>query len=228
MSGVLGAAAARAEAWLLDPAPARATRSEREAPPAAVVAVVGLGRGCGTTTLARALAVELGRRHAGGAAAVQAEATAAPALATAAARKLARRLGADARACGRLAILSDEARARELASMRDVPLVLDVGHGTPPEPALALADRALLIASPEVEAALAGVAVGALARDGLPPLVVLNRASEEERWEAVADLRIGESRLGARLALAGRDPLGSLAAAVAGLADACEEVPARA
>jgi hypothetical protein len=161
-------------------------------------------------------------------AAVQAAAVPAASLATAAARRLARRLGPGARACGRLAIVCDEPCIRDLAAAREVPLVLDAGHGTPPEVALALADRALLVASPEVEPALAGVASRTLARDGLPPLVVLNRAVEAERWGDVPDISVGESRLGARLALAGRDPLGALGAAVAALADACEGAVAHA
>jgi hypothetical protein len=228
VSGVLGTVAARAEAWLFEPAAAPVMRAAREAPPAAVVAVVGLGSGCGTTTVARALAVELARRHGGGAAAVHGAAAPPASLATGAARRLARRLGPDARACGRLAIVCDEPPCRELAAAREVPLVLDVSHGTPPEPALALADRALLIASPEVEPALACVAAGTLAREGLPPLVVLNRAVDAERWGDFPGVRIGESRLGARLALAGRDPLGALGAAVAALADACEGLAAHA
>jgi hypothetical protein len=222
--GVLGAVAARAEAWLLEPAPARAARAERELPPAAVVAVVGLGRACGATTIARALAVELARRDGGGVAVVQADSAPPAALATGPARRLARRLGADARACGRLALICEGTRTRELARAREVPLVIDVGHGTPPEPALALADRALLVASPAVEPALAGVAAEALGRGGLPPLVVLNRAVDAEGWGELPDIRVAESRLGARLALAGRDPLGALGTAAAALADACGEL----
>jgi hypothetical protein len=216
--GVLGTVAARAEAWLLEPAPARA---QRTAPPAAVVAVVGLGRGCGATTLSRALAVELARRHDAGTAVVHGGPAPAASLATAAARRLARRLGGDARACGRLAAVADDGRLCDLALARDVPVVLDVAHGTPPERALAVADRALLIARPEVEPALASVAAEALGRDGVAPLVVLNRALED-RWGELPDLRVRESKLGARLALAGRDPLGALAGAAAVLADACE------
>lgn len=220
MSGVL----ARAEAWLLEPAPVRAVRTARDLPPAAIVAVIGLGRGCGTTTLARAVAVELGRRHPSGVAVVSAAALPHAALATAAARRLARRLGDDSRPCGRLIVHGGDAGA--LALSREVPLVLDVSHGTPPESALALADRALLVASPEVEPALAGVAVEALARGGLPPLVVLNRAAGDCHWGELPDVRVGETRIGARLALAGRDPMGALGAAAGTVADACEGVAA--
>ncbi len=215
MSGVL----ARAEAWLLEPAPARAVAASRSAPPAAVVAVIGLGRGCGTTTVARAIGVELARRC-GGAAVVTAAAAAHVSLATSPARRLARGLGHEARPCGRLALYGGEVAA--LALTREVPVVLDVGHGTAPEAALALADRALLVASPEVEPALVGVAARSLARDALAPLIVLNRATEDEHWGELPDVRVGETRLGARLALAGRDPLGALGSAVGVLADACE------
>jgi hypothetical protein len=220
MSGVL----ARAEAWLLEPAPASlALQAGRSAPPAVVVAVIGLSRGCGTTTLARALAAELAGRHHGGAAVVSCASAGHPSLATAAARRLARALGADARACGRLALYGGD--PAELRFSRDVPVVLDVGHGTPPEAALALADRALLVASPDVEPALAGVAVRSLVRDGAAPLVVLNRATDDdERWRAVADVTVGESRMAARLALSGREAIGALGAAASVLADACEEV----
>ncbi|MEA2428434.1 MAG: hypothetical protein QOF37_2062 [Thermoleophilaceae bacterium] len=226
--GLFATVAARAEAWFLDPAPARSLRSQREARPAIVLAVVGLGRGCGTTTIARALGVELARRHGGGAAMVSASSPPAAVLATAAARRLARSLSPEARAAGRLALSPDEPRLRELAASRAAPLVLDVSHGTPPEAALAVADGALLVASPSVEPSLAGVAAGALAREGVSPLLVLNRCLEAEHWGELPDIRVGESRLAARLALAGRDPLGSLASAVAAMADAFEEVAARA
>jgi hypothetical protein len=216
MSGVL----ARAEAWLLEPAPGRTV--SRNAPPAAVVAVVGLAAGCGTTTLARALGTELAQRHHSGTAVVSTAALTHPALATAAARRLARALGDDARACGRLVLYGGELAA--LGVMREVPLVLDVGHGIAPEGALALADRALLVATPQVEPALAEVAAGSLARDAMRPLVVLNRAVDDEHWRDLPDVRVGETRLGARLALAGRDPVGALSGAVDALADACEEV----
>ena len=217
--GSLAAAvAARAEAWLLDPAPPRPARAERELPPRAVVAVVGLGPRCGATTLARALAVELARRDPSGAAIVSASSLpGAPALATGAARRLARALGA--RALGRLALVpGDSPVLTQLAADRGAPLVLDVGHGTPPETALALADQALLVASPEVEPALAEVAAATLAAR---PLVVLNRAFEAEGWRREPDLLVPDSRVGAKLALAGRDPIGPLGTAAAALADAC-------
>ncbi|MEA2451136.1 MAG: hypothetical protein QOG63_3068 [Thermoleophilaceae bacterium] len=225
--GLVATALARAEGWLLEPAaPAPRVVAERPAPPRPVVAVVGLGRRCGTTTVARGLAVELARRDPAGAALVSAGSLpGGSALATGGARRLARALGG--RPVGRLALVAAEDPAlRQLAVDRPAPLVLDVGHGTPPEGALALADRAVLVASPEVEPALAGVAARALARDGVAPLVVLNRALEVAEWSEPAAAVVGESRLGARLALAGRDPVGPLRAALETIADGCLEVVA--
>jgi hypothetical protein len=215
---LVAALAARAEAWLLDPAPARPARAERELPPRAVVAVVGLGPRCGTTTLARALAVELARRDPSGAAIASASSVpSGPVLATGSARRLARALGS--RAVGRLALVpSGDPALAQLAADRGAPLVLDVGHGTPPEGALALADEAVLVTSPEVEPALAEVAASTLAER---PLVVLNRAFDSEGWRRAPDVVVPESRVGAKLALAGRDPIGPLGAEVASLADAC-------
>jgi hypothetical protein len=212
------AVAARAEAWLLDPATARPERAERELPPRAVVTVVGLGPRCGATTIARALAVELARRDPTGAAIVScASVPAAPVLATGAARRLARALGS--RAAGRLALVPHgDPALGQLASDRGAPLVLDVGHGTPPEAALALADQAVLVASPDVEPALAEVAAATLAER---PLVVLNRAVEAEGWRRSPDAVVPESRVSAKLALAGREPLGPLGVAAASLADVC-------
>jgi hypothetical protein len=113
---------------------------------------------------------------------------------------------------------SGDAALPQVAADRGAPLVLDVGHGTPPEVALALADQAVLVASPEVEPALAEVAASTLAER---PLVVLNRAFGGDGWRRPPDVVIPESRVGAKLALAGRDPIGPLGAAAASLAEAC-------
>lgn len=217
--GLVAAVAARAEAWLLDPAAPRPARVESRLPPRPIVAVVGLGGGCGTTTVARALAAELARRDPADAAVVTAASVppAAAAIATAGARRLARALGA--RAVGRLALLDagDPAVLRVTAE-RSAPAVLDVGHGTPPEAALALCDQALLVASPAVEPALAEVAAQALRAR---PLVVLNRAFDVAGWRRPPDALVPDSRLAAKLVLAGRDPIGPLAAALREIADTC-------
>jgi hypothetical protein len=186
------------------------------------VTVVGLGRVCGATTIARAVGVEVARRHASASAGVSCATLPSAALAVGAARRLARAFGEEVRPAGRLVLVADDSVVRCVASAREVPVVFDVSHGTPPEAALAVADRALLVASPDVEPALAQVAGEALARDGLPPMLVLNRAVDAERWGDLPDVSVGEGRVGARLALAGRDPIGAVAAAAALLADACE------
>jgi hypothetical protein len=224
VSSVLSVVAARAERWLLEPAPAPAQRAVAPAP---VVAVVGLARGSGASTIARAVAVELARRHVTATAVVSADSLPAAGLAMGAARRVARGMGEDARPLGRLVLVTAGEVVRGAAAGGELPVVFDVSHGVPPEAALALADRALLVASPDVEPALAQVAGEALARDGLPPLLVLNRAAEDaEHWGDLPDVSVGEGRLGARLALAGRDPVGALRAAAAVLADACEGVVA--
>jgi hypothetical protein len=220
---LLAAVATRAERWLFEPATPRPRAADPEPGTRPVIAVIGLGPRCGTTTVARALAIELAARDRTGAAIVSAATRpAAASLATAPARRLARALpDGSATAAGRLCLLEPDAPAlRELALGRPAPLVLDVGHGEPPESACALADAAILVASPSVEPALADVVAASLSRNGTPPPVVLNRASDLDAWSGRDVLTIGEARLGARLALAGRDPTPGLARPIAYLADA--------
>jgi hypothetical protein len=220
--GLFAIAVARAERWLLEPPPPRPRATEPAPDVRPVVAVVGLGPRCGATTVARALGVELARRDRSGAALVSARARGpAPALATAAARRLARGLPHDvATAAGRLCLLDpDDPAVRELAYSRPAPLVLDVEHGTPPQGPVALADASVLVAGLEIEPSLADVVAESLARDGVPPPVVVNRAVDPGPWESRGALMIGEARLGARLALAGRDPTAGLARPIAELAD---------
>ena len=220
--GFLAIAVSRAERWLLEPPPPRPRAAEPAPEVRPVVAVVGLGPRCGATTVARALAIELARRDRSGAALVSASARGpAPALATAAARRLARGLPREvATAAGRLCLLDpDDPAVRELAHSRPAPLVLDVEHGRPTQGPVALADSAVLVAGPEVEPSLADLVAGSLTRDALPPPIVLNRPDDPEPWGRRGVLMIGEARLGARLALAGRDPTPGLARPIAELAD---------
>jgi hypothetical protein len=220
--GFLAIAVARAERWLLEPPPPRPHAAEPAPDVRPVVAVIGLAPRCGATTIARALAVELAQRDRSGAALASAKARGpAPALATAAARRLARGLPREvATAAGRLCLLDpDDPAIRELAYSRPAPLVLDVEHGRPPQGPVALADSSVLVAGPEVEPSLADVVAASLTRGGVVPPVVLNRAVEPGRWTDRGVLTIGESRLGARLALAGRDPTPGLAGPIAELAD---------
>src|SRR4051812_32064967 len=140
---------------------------------------------------------------------------------TAAARRLARGLPREvATAAGRLCLVDpDDPAVRELARSRPAPLVLDVEHGRPPQGPVALADHAVLVAGVEVEPSLADVVAESLARDGVPPPIVVNRAVDPGSWGRRGALIIGEARLGARLALAGRDPTPGLARPIGQLAD---------
>jgi hypothetical protein len=226
--GLLATALARVEDFLLEPAePAREQHSPAPSLPRPVVAVFGLARRCGATTVARALAAELATRD-GGAAAVSSPVSAAGIpLASPAAARLAKAIAelphARTRAVGRLCLvegpspveLADAARLR-------APLVLDAGSERVGGAAAAVADHVVLVGSPSVEPALATVVSGCLARVGPCPLIVLNRADGRPGWETRAGLELPEARMGAQLALGGREPRGSLGRAVAELADLCD------
>lgn len=236
--GLVSAALARAESWLLDPAgtppprPLLAPRPRPVAPqPRPVVAVMGLAPRCGASAVARALAVELGARDPYRAAAVSAKALPGGLpLATPAAARLARalagRLAERPRPVGRLCLAAGEEGEADLADATRylAPLVLDCGCGPAPALAASLADRTVLVASPAVQPALAAVAAAAVARHGPEPVVVLNRSAGGRAWEGRAALELPESRASARLALAGRHPPGAFGAAVAELADRCGDL----
>ena len=229
----IAAALAAAGAWLLDPAePARPETLTAPAALRPVVAVFGLARGCGTTVVARALAAELARRDPVGAAAVHCDegASGIP-LATPAATRLARALadvpGADTRAVGRLCLIGGADGARVVDGARYVaPLVLDAGATALGGAPAALADEAVVVATPSVEPALAAAAADCLGRLDREPIVVLNRAGPRAAastgWAGRAAHVLPESRMGAQLALGGREPRGSLGRAVCELADRCE------
>jgi hypothetical protein len=267
---LVASALSTAGAWFVEPA-----EHSPEAPvgvPAgtrSVVAVFGLAPGCGATVVARALAAELAARDASGTAAVACEArTSGIPLATQAASRLARALedlpGAATRAVGRLCLIEGADQLTLAESSRHVaPLVLDAGSASLGGAPASVADRAVLVASPAVEPALARVAAECLARVGAESIVVLNRARpgghpagpagegsageidgaggrSVDRWHVVmhdddpaltfgepgfmepGSLRLPDSRLGARLALGGREARGDLGRAIARLADCCE------
>jgi hypothetical protein len=229
----IAAALAAAGAWLLDPAePAPAETLTAPAALRPVVAVFGLARACGATVVARALAAELARRDAIGAAAVHCDSKAnGIPLATPAATRLARALadvpGADTRAVGRLCLIGGADGARVVDGARYLaPLVLDAGATALGGAPAALADEVVVVATPSVEPALAAVAADCLGRLDREPIVVLNRVSprpaEPTGWDRQAGHVLPESRMGAQLALGGREPRGSLGRAVAELADRCE------
>ncbi len=211
-----------------------------------MIAVFGLARGCGATVVARALAAELAGREADGAAAVHCETRAAGIpLATPAAGRLARDLaevpGTDTRAVGRLCLVATAAQAALVDTARHLaPLVLDAGSTALGGAPAALADRVVLVATPAVEPALASVAAECLIRLGHAPLIALNRAAspglgerEDPRsredtaagWQSRGVLRLPDSRMGAQLAMGGREARGELGRAVGHLADLCEVSP---
>lgn len=199
-----------------------------------VVAVAGVAPRCGTTTIARALAAELALRDGEGAAIVSAEAVAGGGipLGTPAAGRLGRAvqrsLPTQTRAVGRICMTAagpDHAQlvdaARDLA-----PLVLDVADPGQTAVAASLVDAVVLVGVPGVEPALGAVLAESLCRVGPEPVVVLNRDRDgDERWEGRCAVRLPESRMGAQLALAGREARGDLGRAVAALADLVAVAP---
>jgi hypothetical protein len=251
--GFVAGALATAGAWFVEPAePVLEPPVGVPARPRTVVAVFGLAPGCGATVVARALAAELAARDASGTAAVACEArTSGIPLATTAASRLARALedlpGAATRAVGRLCLIEGADQLTLAESSRQVaPLVLDAGSTSLGGAPASLADRTVLVASQAVEPALAKVAAECLARVDAESIIVLNRARADgypARGESAAEidgepapapcdptstesefLRLPDSRLGAQLALGGREARGELGRAVASLADRCEGI----
>jgi hypothetical protein len=251
--GFVAGALATAGAWFVEPVePMAEPPVGVPARPRTVVAVFGLAPGCGATVVARALAAELAARDASGTAAVACEArTSGIPLATQAASRLARALedlpGAATRAVGRLCLIEGADQLTLAESSRQVaPLVLDAGSASLGGAPASLADQTVLVAAPAVEPALAKVAAECLARVGAESIIVLNRvrgdaysargesageidggpasARRDPSSKASEFLRLPDSRLGAQLALGGREARGELGRAVATLADRCEGI----
>lgn len=199
------------------------------AAPRCTVAVAGVKPRCGATVVARALGAELALRDSEGAAVVTATATPGVGVplgtppAARLARALSRALPVHVRAVGRLCLTEcDAAQSADLAGRcRDLaPLVLDVADPSQLSVAASLADAVVLVGAPDAEPALAAVLAESLGRVGPEPLVVLNRdLGESSAWDDRCDLRLPDGRIGAQLALVGREPRGDLGRAVAELAD---------
>lgn len=223
---LVATALAKVGAWFVEPADYPVRPVEVRVRPA--IAVVGLSAGCGCTTVARALAAELGGRDPSGAAVVSGEGSEGRVtLGSAAAGRLARALGEPEDGCirtvGRLCLVESSQPAQLATALRHQgPLVLDVSHGAASGVPASVADHVVLVASPEVEPALASVVAASLARVGPEPFMVLNRAEEAGSWAERAMLRLAQSPAGSRLALAGRRPRGALGEGIAELADVCE------
>lgn len=225
----------RASDWLVEPLDARedadvlvvpAEPAEVAPPPRQpLVAVVGLARRCGATTLARALAIELAGRELGVAVVASPQTPAVVALgASSAATRLAETLPSPAsvRAAGRLCLTVYEDPADLGAATRGLaPAVIEVEPGVAAVEAAPVVDRVVLVAPPSLDPRLAAAVaetVNAVADD---PLIVVNRCDDHGPWLLAADLLVPESRVGARFALAGRDPRGWLGNSVRQLADMC-------
>jgi hypothetical protein len=238
--GMVSGALAAAGSFLLEPAvPELSSVSPAPSGPRPVIAVFGLARGCGVTVVSRALAAELAGRDPEGAAAVHCDARAAGIpLATQAANRLAQALadvpGANTRAVGRLCLVAGAEGAALADSARHLaPLVLDAGSTSLGGAPAALADRVVVVATAATEPALASVAAGCLERLGHEPIVVLNRSTIADSdadaaddpapaWSALTAHRLPDSRMGAQLALGGREARGELGRAIGELADLCD------
>ncbi len=226
---LVASALAAAADWLVEPAEPDGSdgySAPLEARP--VVAVVGLSARCGATTVARALGAHLASRAPGGACAVtSALPYGAVPLALPAAARLARDLSplaaGRARACGRLCLIESSDRSAVAAAVRYLaPLVIDLEARGEAAAAAGIADHLVLVGSPLTEPALAAVLGQSLRRVGPEPVTVLNRAGDDrEGWAGRATIELPESRMGARVALAGREPRGELGKAIAELAGHC-------
>jgi hypothetical protein len=233
--GILRAALTAARDFLLDPVEAADTILAAAPGKRPVVSVFGLARGCGSTMVARALAAELAARDAGGVSAVTCEvrASAIP-LATHEASRLARSLDeipGRARAVGRLCLVAGAEPAALAEGVRGLsPLVIDAGATLLGGVPACVADSTVLVTTPAMEPALARVAAECVARVGPEPILVVNRAGEGVgEWRGAtggasgrAPLALPESRVGAHLALGGREARGELGRVIATLADRCE------
>jgi hypothetical protein len=225
---MVATALARVEEWLLDTVDDAG--ADRAAPAPAeppIVAVVPLAPRCGSTTVARGLAAVFATRSALGAALVCGPSgNVALALSTPAASRLGRSVGEwvdePNRVSGRLCLLEGDARIARAAALRNhCALVVDVPRGADASEAAALADVVVLVASGDTEPSLAAVVGAALAGSGPEPLLVVVRADADSPAREHAHVSLPDARLASRIALAGREPPGTLGAALAELADRC-------
>ena len=104
------------------------------------------------------------------------------------------------------------AAARYLA-----PVVLDLPADGTAAGVASVADRVAVVASATDEPALLDAVAHLIGGD---PVKVVNRVAEAGVWEGRADILLPDSRIGARAAMLGTRPLGSLGAGIAALAEA--------
>ena len=220
----------RAGEWLVEPAPdAAPARTHRltAVPPRSypLIGVVGLAHRCGATTLGRALAAHLASRNRGAAVvASPARPAVVPLGSSAPAAELTEALAEldDRRAAGRLCLAAcSDAELLASATRQIAPAVMEVEPGCAALDAARVLDRIVLVASPELQPALAAAVAETIAAVAELPVVAVNKASDHGPWLMHADVLVPDSRVGARLALAGREPRGWLGKAVEQLADLC-------
>ena len=220
----------RAGEWLVEPdtaaSAARAGALAVVPPPRyPLVGVVGLARKCGATMLARAIAAELASRQDGAAVvASPARPAVVPLGSSPPAARLAEALTPleERRAAGRLCLAAcTDADVLASATRPIAPAVMEVEPGSAAVAAAHVLDRVVLVASPKLEPALAAAVAETIAAVAEPPVVAVNRMSDHGPWLVHADVLVPDSRVGARLALAGREPRGWLGRAVEQLADLC-------
>ena len=220
----------RAGEWLVEPAgdvaPASPQRLAVVPPPRyPLVGVVGLARRCGATTVARALAAELASRHEGAAVVASPARPAVVALGSSEpAVRLAETLAQleARRAAGRLCLAACvDAELLANVTRTVAPAVMEVEPGCSAIDAARVLDRVVLVAAPAVEPALAAAVAETIAAVAQPPVIAVNKAADHGPWLVHADVLVPDSRVGARLALAGREPRGWLGKAVEQLADLC-------
>jgi hypothetical protein len=224
--GFLRLVATGVEGFLLEPAEAATPEPVPpvDLPPRPVIAVHGLARRCGATVVARALAAELATRDPAGTAAVASRAPSGGIpLATSAAGRLADALGeapgATTTAVGRLCLVEGgEVEAIAAVAREHAPLIVDAGAGPLDSDSAGVADHVLLVATPATEPSLTRVVAHCVRGLGHEPTLVLNRARAAASSGSF-ETRLPESRMGAQLALGGRQAHGELGRAIAVLAD---------
>jgi hypothetical protein len=211
----LSALVTRAGAWLLEPVdpPARlaADRPPPEPPPPPtrpLVAVVALAPRAGASTVARALAARLASLDPAGVAVLCSDdVPARAALGGRAAVRLARTLaerGLGVRAAGSLCLLPSDAPLAGIAGTGEAPLAVDVSHGAPIEAVLTVVRHVVLVATPDVEPALANAVQRSLRAGDRAVDVVVNRAIDRAADGAIAGRGSGHAPRGS-----GKAPRGS-------------------
>ena len=234
MGSLVAAALARAQAFLLEPAPASPLPSPPSAFGAPVratvrdlkVAVVGLTPGCGSSTIARGLAIALGGQGARSAQLISVAADgdgnsggwlADKTFAGGSRWEVPGGLDGDA--------IVEHASTIARVAGGPVAIVWDLASseiGRARQAALE-ADAVVLVAGDRSKPALAQLVSCMLSERFGRVLLVATRVADPSRWRGRAIASVPESRLGAALLARGRRPAGGLGAALVQIASAVED-----